>query len=110
MKKIIGFVPQDEIMMTTLQVWETLAFSGIYRSMTNFFYPLFKRVKETSEMLNISKKLFSTIGDVNRKVLSGGEKKRLNVGIEMINDSPILLLDEPTSGLVSAIILSKLTF
>nr|CAG4711106.1 unnamed protein product [Naegleria fowleri] len=101
MKKIIGFVPQDDIMISSLQVWETLMFSGIYRSMTNFFYPLVKRVKETASMLNIKYKLFSTIGDVNQKVLSGGEKKRLNVGIEMINDSPILLLDEPTSGLDS---------
>ncbi|KAG2394157.1 hypothetical protein C9374_003921 [Naegleria lovaniensis] len=101
MKKIIGFVPQDDIMISSLQVWETLMFSGIYRSMTNFFYPLVKRVKETADMLNIKKKLFSTIGDVNKKVLSGGEKKRLNVGIEMINDSPVLLLDEPTSGLDS---------
>ncbi|EFC44933.1 predicted protein [Naegleria gruberi] len=110
LKKAIGFVPQDDIMISSLQIWETLMFSSIYRSMTSLFFPLFRKVKETAEMLNIRHKLFSTIGDVNKKVLSGGEKKRLNVGIEIINECQVLLLDEPTSGLDSkqALLLCKI--
>jgi len=41
----------------------------------------------------------SQIGDVRRKVLSGGERKRCSIGVELVSDPSVILLDEPTSGL-----------
>ena len=50
------------------------------------------------------------IGSINRKSLSGGERKRTSIGIELITDPQLLLLDEPTSGLdsVNAFLIVKL--
>jgi ABC-type multidrug transport system ATPase subunit len=41
------------------------------------------------------------IGNTQRKILSGGERKRTSIGVEIITDPSVILLDEPTSGLDS---------
>ena len=51
--------------------------------------------------LGMSHVASSRIGDAQRKVLSGGERKRCSIGVELISDPSVILLDEPTSGLDS---------
>jgi ABC-type multidrug transport system ATPase subunit len=50
-------------------------------------------------MLGLSHVRFSPIGDESTRGISGGQRKRVNVGIELAGDPSVLLLDEPTSGL-----------
>ncbi|KAL9658612.1 hypothetical protein ABK040_006149 [Willaertia magna] len=99
MKRLIAYVPQDDIMLPNLTIEETLYFNAICRDVD--LKSCSKRVYDTLEMLKLNHKRKSIIGDVNDRGISGGEKKRVNVGIEAVVSPPILILDEPTSGLDS---------
>ena len=54
---------------------------------------------ETMANLGLSRVMHSIVGDVTRRGVSGGEKKRVNIGLELMSRPRILFLDEPTSGL-----------
>ena len=51
--------------------------------------------------LGIPDKIDTVIGSPEKKTLSGGQRKRVNIALELITDTPVLFLDEPTSGLSS---------
>ena len=59
------------------------------------------RIDKVLDELGILDKKDSIIGSPERKVLSGGQRKRVNIAMELISDTPVLFLDEPTSGLSS---------
>ena len=56
-------------------------------------------VDETLANLGLSRVANSPVGDVTKRGVSGGERKRVNIGIELMSSPSILFLDEPTSGL-----------
>jgi ABC-type multidrug transport system ATPase subunit len=64
--------------------------------------------------MGLTKCLYTQTGSVTRKTISGGERKRTSIAIELVSDPSLLILDEPTSGLDSfksievALILFKL--
>lgn len=99
----IGFVPQDDIMIPTLTVEETLYFSAMTRSDTKVSRKqVEKNVNDVISVLNLEDVRHSIIGDQEQRGISGGQKKRVNVGIEQVCSPSVLFLDEPTSGLDSA--------
>ncbi|KAJ3679883.1 hypothetical protein LUZ60_016161 [Juncus effusus] len=102
-KKIIGFVPQDDIVHGDLTVEENLWFSARCRQSKNM--PQTDRIlvmERVIESLGLQAIRSSRVGTVEKRGISGGQRKRVNVGLEMVMEPSLLILDEPTSGLDSA--------
>ncbi|PKU65279.1 Putative white-brown complex like protein 30 [Dendrobium catenatum] len=102
-KKIIGFVPQDDIVHGNLTVEENLWFSARCRlsaDMSKADKVLV--VERVIESLGLQPVRDSLVGTVEKRGISGGQRKRVNVGLEMVMEPSLLILDEPTSGLDSA--------
>ncbi|TVU07469.1 hypothetical protein EJB05_46792 [Eragrostis curvula] len=102
-KKIIGFVPQDDIVHGNLTVEENLWFNARCRlsaDMSKADKVLV--VERVIESLGLQAVRDSLVGTVEQRGISGGQRKRVNVGLEMVMEPSVLILDEPTSGLDSA--------
>lgn len=105
-RRISGYVMQDDALFPMLTVEETLLYSARLRlpasvSMTEKL----ERVRATMEDLGLSHVARSRVGDQ----LSGGERRRVSIGIDVIHDPAVLLLDEPTSSLDSTSALHVVT-
>ena len=96
----MGYVPQDDIVHPQLTVCEALYFSTKLRTDLSDA-EIEKRIDNILEELGMRDKKNSVIGSPEHKVLSGGQRKRVNIAMELITDTPVLFLDEPTSGLSS---------
>ncbi|KAL6336411.1 hypothetical protein AAG906_014583 [Vitis piasezkii] len=102
-KKIIGFVPQDDIVHGNLTVEENLRFSARCRLSANMPKPdKVLVVERVIESLGLQAVRDSLVGTVEKRGISGGQRKRVNVGLEMVMEPSLLILDEPTSGLDSS--------
>ncbi|KAK3286233.1 hypothetical protein CYMTET_6201 [Cymbomonas tetramitiformis] len=97
-----GFVPQDDIMLPEITVYETLLLYASLRLPKQSTHADISRVvMEVVEVLGLLRVVDSVIGDATTRGISGGQKKRVNIGIEMVSLPSVLFLDEPTSGLDS---------
>lgn len=97
---ISGYVLQEDILQTQLTVYENIEYSARFRlegKKVNFK----ERVEKTLEMLNLEKCKNTKIGTEFDRGVSGGEKKRCCIAMELVNEPSILFLDEPTTGLDS---------
>ncbi|KAK3034113.1 hypothetical protein RJ639_034465 [Escallonia herrerae] len=102
-KKIIGFVPQDDVVYGNLTVEENLWFSARCRLSADLPKPdRVLIVERVIESLGLQTVRNSIVGTVEKRGISGGQRKRVNVGLEMVMEPSLLILDEPTSGLDSA--------
>ncbi|KAJ4979373.1 hypothetical protein NE237_010153 [Protea cynaroides] len=102
-KKIIGFVPQDDIVHGNLTVEENLWFSARCRLSADMPKPdKVLVVERVIESLGLQAVRDSLVGTVEKRGISGGQRKRVNVGLEMVMEPSLLILDEPTSGLDSS--------
>ena len=96
----MGYVPQDDIVHPQLTVRQALYFSARLRTdLTD--HEIDARTEKVLHDLGIPDKIDTVIGSPERKTLSGGQRKRVNIALELITDTPVLFLDEPTSGLSS---------
>ncbi|KAK4778952.1 hypothetical protein SAY86_006480 [Trapa natans] len=102
MKRNTGFVTQDDVLYPHLTVAETLNFTALLR-LPNTFSKEEKRAHAEAVIaqLGLAKCKDSIIGDSLLRGVSGGERKRVSIGQEMLINPSILFLDEPTSGLDS---------
>jgi ABC-type multidrug transport system ATPase subunit len=95
-----GFVPQDDVLHRILTVEENINYQAKLRIPFNARSD--DRTGEVMRALGISHVANTAVGDENVRGISGGQRKRVSVGMEFIADPVVLFLDEPTSGLDSA--------
>jgi ABC-type multidrug transport system ATPase subunit len=99
-KDSVGFVPQDDIVYSELTVRENLIFSGKFRLPKGTSTEEIEELAdETLASLGLARVADSRVGDIRRRGVSGGERKRVSIGVELMALPSILFLDEPTSGL-----------
>lgn len=100
-KALIGYVPQDDLLISELTVYENLMYTArlCFEGMSD--EELGKRVTETLRQLGLLQTKDLKAGSPIEKTISGGQRKRLNIALELIREPSVLFLDEPTSGLSS---------
>ncbi|KAL5716881.1 ABC transporter G member 6 [Ranunculus cassubicifolius] len=102
LKVISAYVMQDDLLFPMLTVEETLMFSAEFRLPRSLSKSKKKaRVQALIEQLGLRNAAKTVIGDEGHRGVSGGERRRVSIGIDIIHDPIILFLDEPTSGLDS---------
>lgn len=101
-KALIGFVPQDDLLVEELTVYENLLFTAklCFEGMSE--KELDARVINTLSQLGLLPSKDLKVGSPLQKTISGGQRKRLNIALELIREPAVLFLDEPTSGLSSS--------
>ena len=97
----IGHVPQDDVLIAELTVRENLSFNAQLSLGLLSEEEQEARVDEVLTKLGLWESQNLRVGSVLDKVISGGQRKRLNIGLELLRRPPVLFLDEPTSGLSS---------
>ncbi len=98
---VIGLIPQDDLLIEELTVYQNLFFNAklCFRDLSD------SEISELAEKTLNSLGLIETrdlkVGSPFNKFISGGQRKRLNIALELIREPSILFVDEPTSGLSS---------
>ncbi|XP_026554132.1 ATP-binding cassette sub-family G member 2-like [Pseudonaja textilis] len=99
-KCMSGYVVQDDIVMGTLTVRENLMFSAALRlPLSTSKYEKNQRVEQVLKELDLVKVADTKVGTYFSRGVSGGERKRTSIGLELITNPKVLFLDEPTTGL-----------
>lgn len=100
-KRLSGYVPQEDALFGSLTVEETLMYSALLR-VHGGKKEASIRVKGLLKELGLDHVAKTRIGTGSNRGISGGEKRRVSIGVELVHDPPVILIDEPTSGLDSA--------
>ncbi|KAL6719027.1 hypothetical protein ACLMJK_003262 [Lecanora helva] len=99
-KKIIGYVPQDDVVLPELTVRENVLHSARIRLPSNWSdKEIQNHTDAVIDCLELSHVKDSLVGSVAKPVISGGQRKRVSIGMELGAAPMALFLDEPTSGL-----------
>jgi len=98
---VIGFVSQDDLLIEELTVYQNLYYNAKLCFDQLKEGEIHKLVMKVLEDLGLEQRKDLKVGGVLDKQISGGQRKRLNIALELIREPAILFLDEPTSGLSS---------
>ncbi|MDX9880993.1 MAG: ATP-binding cassette domain-containing protein [Prolixibacteraceae bacterium] len=98
---LIGFVPQDDLLFEDLTVWENLYYNACLCFDGHSEKQINQKVARVLHELELHEFKDLKVGNPLKKTISGGQRKRLNVALELIREPAILYVDEPTSGLSS---------
>jgi ABC-type multidrug transport system ATPase subunit len=101
LKKYISYIPQEDAFDEHLTIGENLQFAAAIRSPHLSRRDRVRRLEAKLVELGLGERRDAVVGAASKKTLSGGERKRLNIGLDMIGMSDVYLFDEPTSGLSS---------
>ncbi len=101
MEGVIGYVPQDDLLFEELTVYQNLYFNA-QTCFSDFSKDLLdKTVDKVLDDLDLLEIKDLKVGDPLNKTISGGQRKRLNIALELMREPSVLFVDEPTSGLSS---------
>ncbi|MDQ6623360.1 MAG: ABC transporter permease, partial [Verrucomicrobiota bacterium] len=101
LKRYASYIPQEDAFDENLTIAENLQFAAAIRSPHLSPRDRARRLEGKLVELGLSERKDSIVGSPVKKTLSGGERKRLNIGLDMIGSADVYLFDEPTSGLSS---------
>ncbi|MBN2443915.1 MAG: ATP-binding cassette domain-containing protein, partial [Spirochaetales bacterium] len=97
----IGYVPQDDLLFENLTVYQNLFFTAKIRMPSKNKKEIDYLIDNVLKDIGLLDKKYLRVGNPVQKVLSGGQRKRLNIGLELLTNPDLFFLDEPTSGLSS---------
>lgn len=102
LREQIGYVPQEDVMHRDLTVFEVLYFAAVMKLPKDLGpAQVISQVDELITQMGLAHIRDSQIGGEAVRGISGGQRKRVNIALELITKPPMLFLDEPTSGLDS---------
>ncbi len=98
---IIGYVPQEDLLFEELTVYENLYYNAKLCFSNYSEEQIEQIIKQSLDDFDLKEARDLQVGDPINKVLSGGQRKRLNIALELMREPAVLFVDEPTSGLSS---------
>jgi ABC transport system ATP-binding/permease protein len=98
---VIGLIPQDDLLIEELTVFENLYYNAKLCFRDKSEEEINELVEKTLSSLGLLERRDMKVGSPLNKMISGGQRKRLNIALELIREPSILFVDEPTSGLSS---------
>ncbi|WP_038032095.1 ATP-binding cassette domain-containing protein [Thermonema rossianum] len=101
MAGIVGFVPQQDLLIEELTVYENLYYAARLCFGNLPEEDIKQKVEKTLQDLGLYEVRHLAVGNEIDRILSGGQRKRLNIALELLREPSVLFVDEPTSGLSS---------